>query len=1541
MVKNGQLTEVHVGKVTGRFWLMAGAALLTWQINNQVVQADTVAPTAHVTASVNTKVTTGPTSEGSSAAQSTISVASSSAAASHKSQASAARAVSQPASETGTPASSVVNESQAGSEAKSEQSQTGALSQVGSSQAVSEASSAVKDSSAARPVIVKSMARVKTVSQAQLASYRLRMVAPVAPVAAVNDHTSGTLGTSKWSVDTVNKILTIGPGTLADTGVTADADGKVTDWKGLDWNNYQVDGSKPQLTLQLNGPVVVGEDASYLFSGLRFNGNILADGTNLDTSNTTNMTGMFSKASIWASNEDNDKVTFNLATSEVKTMAHMFDGVRLHNEVFTFSKLDMDNVTDLTGMFENAGGETIDLSGLDTSNVVSMAHMFDNCSGATAIDVSSFNTSNVTDMSYMFNQCSLLKTLDLSNFDTSNVTSMASMFHTMSDLTSLNISKLDTRSVTDMSDMFHNDHTPIDLASFNTKKVTNMSGMFRGTYFTEPIKHFEKITTDNVTNMSNMFYFSDLSAMDLSGFNTKNVKDMSGMFSRADNFSTSDIANFDTSNVTNMASMFENVNPNALKAKDYFTTIDLSHFDTSHVKDMSKMFANNKHLTTVNFANDNSKFDTSQVTNMLGMFSEDGALTELDVSSFNTKNVVDMSYMFSNDTQLERLDLSHFDTKNVVDMSYMFSNDTQLERLDLSHFDTKNVVDMSYMFNNDIKLGRLDLRNFETPNLKSVYEMFLGDGALKYLNLANFDTRNIVNKVHGSNGFGLRTFRWFNISSILSDPQDNMVNPQVLVLGANTRLKMDWPMNEVSDVMVLDPSTPGIADITLADIAKGFGYKSVDDMKADLFAAGLQSANTITGLWVNADTGERLTAPALMARYGNDQAVAGTWTWQTIVGKDVTMIAHPNAEWKPADNFDQAVDDDNQALGLDKMTVTLRDATSNAIVNNIDPTKAGRYTVTYSYPGSDNVIRTSGPVALTILANQDNIQVDNIVLELNDTFQAMAHLQGVTNADGSAVDFSNVTTSNTVDSSIPGNYTVTYLFTDLFGDTVQKTVTVVVNGLTLKQDNLNVSTDDHWDPQTNVAATVDDTGKTVAPEEMTVTMTDDAGHVVSNLKRPGQYQVSYSFSDGHGTHSQRAIVTVVAGVNHAGLQLKSDHITIYEHDEWSPLDNVSALTDSDGEPVLAENWAQLLQIDGQVNTAKAGDYPVTYRFVDLFGQTHTATTLVTVKASQAGLTVKKDTVKVYAGTTWEATDNLANVTDIDGSAVDPSQVIINSNVDSTKPGHYLVTYRFTDRQSKLHTATTAVTVLENQAALTLKNEDVQLTVGDAWNATDNVLQATDIDGTAVDAGKLQIDNPVLLNQPGTYLVTYQFTDQLGTVHTAQTRVVLKAKQQPGDGGDDNNGQKPNPEPTPEPNPEPVPEPEPDPEPAPEPKPDPVPNPEPTPENPGQQPKPTTPANPGQQPTSVKPENRPSAEHAKQNPTQRPTGDTVKVKASYQTSPTQLQHQAIKPVQPAQAAVKAGASLPQTDEQNNHRSIAGVLLLALASVGFPWFFKRQK
>ena len=100
------------------------------------------------------------------------------------------------------------------------------------------------------------------------------------------------------------------------------------------------------------------------------------------------------------------------------------------------------------------------------------------------------------------------------------------------------------------------------------------------------------------------------------------------------------------------------------------TALDLSNFDTSSVTDMSALFFYCDNLTAL----DLSSFNTSNVTNMNDMFANCDNLTTLDVSGFDTSNVKDMNSMFFYCSNLTELDLSNFDTSNVTDMDSMFYN---------------------------------------------------------------------------------------------------------------------------------------------------------------------------------------------------------------------------------------------------------------------------------------------------------------------------------------------------------------------------------------------------------------------------------------------------------------------------------------------------------------------------------------------------------------------------------------------------------------------------------------------------------------------------------------------------------------------------------------------------------------------------------------------------------------------------------------------------------------------------------------------------
>ena len=216
------------------------------------------------------------------------------------------------------------------------------------------------------------------------------------------------------------------------------------------------------------------------------------------------------------------------------------------------------------------------------------------------------------------------------------------------------------------------------------------------------------------TDMSRMFYVcNQLTEVDLSGFDTSQVQDMSGMFYAA-NLTSLDLSGFNTSRVQNMKEMF------CYASK--LTHLDLSCFDTSNVKDMSGMFAHCSVLRSVSI----DGFDTSKVESMKEMFAQCYKLYSLNLRKFRTENVQFMGSMFAFCEDLASLDLSSFNTSKVYDMACMFMGCRSLKTLDLSNFDTSKVRSMNGMFSECRYLEKLNLRSFTISTGCRTYKMFEG-----------------------------------------------------------------------------------------------------------------------------------------------------------------------------------------------------------------------------------------------------------------------------------------------------------------------------------------------------------------------------------------------------------------------------------------------------------------------------------------------------------------------------------------------------------------------------------------------------------------------------------------------------------------------------------------------------------------------------------------------------------------------------------------------------------------------------------------------
>ena len=243
------------------------------------------------------------------------------------------------------------------------------------------------------------------------------------------------------------------------------------------------------------------------------------------------------------------------------------------------------------------------------------------------------------------------------------------------------------------------------------------------------------IDTSKVTNMSYMFADYKGSELDVSHFDTSNVKNMGSMFNQCHALTSLNVTNWNTSKVTNMDCMFQSCQS--------LTSLDVSHFDTSNVKNMESMFDDCSSLTLLDVSN----WNTSNVTNMYAMFNNCKALTFLDVSHFNTSKVKNMRVMFNFCESLMSLDISNWDTSNVMDdISSMFVNCKSLTSLDISpHFDTSNVTDMYGMFSGCQSLTSLDVSHFDTSNVKNMESMFDDCSSLTLLDVSNWNTSNVTN----------------------------------------------------------------------------------------------------------------------------------------------------------------------------------------------------------------------------------------------------------------------------------------------------------------------------------------------------------------------------------------------------------------------------------------------------------------------------------------------------------------------------------------------------------------------------------------------------------------------------------------------------------------------------------------------------------------------------------------------------------------------------------------------------------------------------
>ena len=481
-----------------------------------------------------------------------------------------------------------------------------------------------------------------------------------------------------------------------------------------------------------------------------------------------------------------------LNTSNVTDMNSMFRRCNALKSL-DVSRFDTRNVTNMSYMFGGCDFESIDVNDFDTRNVTQMAGMFASCVNVTAFDLTNFNTKKVESFEQMFENCQNLTTIYVGkNWSTERMTQGRFMFRYSYKLVggagttyndnntgatyahvdggTSNPGYLTLKEAYAVGDgegtlTFYCDNkrsqrtgTVYDLPetgdpgwknipnvvfdpSFASARPVNTRSWFYFTTGSKSIEGMEYLNTSMVTDMYGMFALNHMGVIDVSNFDTRNVKNMTLMFA-CDATVIYAGERWSTENVTESENMFlcqdivggmgtvydENHNDKE------WARLDGGRENPGYFTEKMEAYAvlADSALTFYYDKLRNSRTGRTYSMNDYG-FAPDWLVNAEEVKrvyfdrSFGNARPTSTNGWFWSMKNLETIsDMEYLKTDAVTDMSLMFGG-TLLETLDLSGFNVRKVTNMSYMFFNCSKLKTITVNRLWSPwNVTKSDDMFTG-----------------------------------------------------------------------------------------------------------------------------------------------------------------------------------------------------------------------------------------------------------------------------------------------------------------------------------------------------------------------------------------------------------------------------------------------------------------------------------------------------------------------------------------------------------------------------------------------------------------------------------------------------------------------------------------------------------------------------------------------------------------------------------------------------------------------------------------------
>ena len=169
--------------------------------------------------------------------------------------------------------------------------------------------------------------------------------------------------------------------------------------------------------------------------------------------------------------------------------------------------------------------------------------------------------------------------------------------------------------------------------------------------------------------------------------------------------------------------------------------IDMVGFDTCSVTDLSELFSGGGQISQL----DLSSLDTGSVTNMAHMFTNCKSLMGMDLSSWDTSNLQNVWGMFGGCINLVSVDLSGWSGKSLINTADMFRNCRVLASVyvnDAWQFNDKTVESSEMMFKNCSSLVGNSGTVYDDNHTDAEYARVDQNGAPGYCRTKKVDTRS-------------------------------------------------------------------------------------------------------------------------------------------------------------------------------------------------------------------------------------------------------------------------------------------------------------------------------------------------------------------------------------------------------------------------------------------------------------------------------------------------------------------------------------------------------------------------------------------------------------------------------------------------------------------------------------------------------------------------------------------------------------------------------------------------------------------------------